>query len=147
MTTVSKITFSHLVLYSLSIILFLRHIAHAWHPDGGISVARQYVCPESINVTVGVIFMYGNTQLGLLIHDIYSLYNHDRINLCIHIHGLIATIHILVINILWTYIKSYPYPELPAEGLRPGGKLWYVEVVIYAVYLLFKSINKRSKLD
>ena len=133
-----------------TIILLARYIPHAWHPDGGLTVARQYFCSESRDAAVVIIFMYGNTQLGLLLHDLISLYDNHRVRLSNHIHGILSLIHVFVVNVAWDHIKAHPYPETPKEGLRPGGYLWYVEAVIYLLYLVYvfgfpkKDIAKKA---
>lgn len=85
--------------------------------------------------------MYGNAQLGLVIHDIAALWDgkdKKKMQLCIFIHGLLSLLHVLMVNYLWDYFKPYPYPETPRQGLRPGGKLWYAEVALCLVYMVIK---------
>ena len=133
------------VLILLSVILFLRHLWHAWAPDGGLAKANQSFCAESLDVVTTILFMYGNTQLGLLLHDILALVRNERVKEAIHIHGFLATLHVFVVNVAWDHIKPMPYPTNPSEGMRPGGYLWYVEVAIYGVFVLQQLMFGRPK--
>lgn len=134
-------------LFLFSVILFARHLWHAWAPDGGLGRANQPMCAESLDVVTTILFMYGNTQLGLLLHDILALVRNKSVLNAIHIHGFLAILHIIVVNVAWEYIKPLPYPASPKEGLRPGGYLWYIEAALYVVFLILQVFSKKSKKD
>ncbi len=138
------------ILIVLTIAVFLRAYFHAWVPDGGAQVANQPICNERFwepgnradpnkmhGPVVVILFMYGNAQLGLFIHDIISLKRNERIKECIYIHGFLATLHVICINFFWDFLKGHPYPSNPEDtGLRPGGKLWYIETGLFALFLM-----------
>lgn len=131
-----------------SVVVFARHLWHAWVPDGGLGRANQPMCAESLDVVTTILFMYGNTQLGMFIHDVLALVRNERVLDAIHVHGFLAVLHVFVVYVLWDHIKPMPYPALPTEGLRPGGYLWYIEVGLYVVFLITQFLsgtNKKSK--
>ena len=128
-----SIIIDRIVFYFFFCILVLKYVFHAWMPDGGIVYpAKQYICPESFDEVVVIVWMYGNTQLGLLLFMMFS-----NIQKSILIYGALSLIHIVTINLLWEHVKFKPYPPNPEVGMRPGGYLWYIEAIVYCVYLLY----------
>lgn len=139
----SQLNRAFLLLFS--IILFARHLWHAWAPDGGLGRANQPMCAESLDVVTTILFMYGNTQLGLFIHDVLALIRNERVLDAIHIHGFLAVLHVIVVNVAWDHIKPMPYPANPDVGMRPGGYLWYIEVGLYFTFLVAQLLSGNSK--
>jgi hypothetical protein len=121
------------------------------------------------SIVILILFMYGNTQTGLLFHNLYSLIsnNNNLINFSIYVHGVLSLFHIIMINYLWKYMKLLPYPDIPKNpGIgnnlflyRPGAYLWYVETIICFLYclnlniltmpsiIIFYVINLKSSID
>ncbi len=92
-----------------------------------------------------ILFMYGNAQLGLFIHDVLSLARNERVAECIHIHGFIATLHIICINFFWRFLKGHEYPPNPQDtGMRPGNYMWYMESGLYFLFLIVQLMSDRD---
>jgi len=132
----------------LSILLLLKAAFHAYKPDGGAGT------PGGVDLDLGnggvilvITFMYGNTQFGLLMHNLISLYNKENTKMiqCINVHAFIAGCHILVVNVLWDSIKSLPYPTTANDRTRPGGYIWYFEFAICIAYYVLRMAVKPSK--
>jgi hypothetical protein len=114
-----------------------------------VELAKSEVKIENGKIIILILFMYGNTQIGLIFHNLYALIskNNDLINFSINVHCMISLFHIIMINYLWKY-KALPYPDIPENpGIigdlflyRPGAYLWYVETIICSLYYLNLNI-------
>ncbi len=102
------------------------------------------------DIIILILFMYGNTQIGLIFHNLYALIskNNDLINFSINVNCMTSLFHIIMINYLWKYVKELEYPKEPENpGIigdfflyRPGAYLWYVETIICLLYYLNLNI-------
>lgn len=139
------------ILVALFVILALRMATHAILPDGSSqSIARFDLSKGNAEYIVYFFWVYGLTQIGLLFHNAYAFMtgNSKLIRESIYIQTFLSFNHLLMINVLWPFTKSYPFP-LDKSNNRPGAWLWYTELLISGGYLLITylltNINNKVK--
>lgn len=126
------------ILVVLFVVLTLRMATHAILPDGSSqSIARFDLSKGNAEYIVYFFWVYGLTQIGLLLHNAYAFMsaNSKLIRESIYIQTFLSFNHLLMINFLWPITKSYPFP-LDKSNNRPGAWLWYTELFISGSYLL-----------
>lgn len=137
------------ILVVLFAILTLRMATHAILPDGSSqSIARFDLSKGNAEYIVYFFWVYGLTQIGLLLHNAYAFMsaNSKLIRESIYIQTFLSFNHLLMINFLWPLTKSYPFP-LDKSNNRPGAWLWYTELLISGGYLLVTYFMLSYKSD
>ena len=83
-----------------------------------------------------VLWMFGNTQLGLLLYNGMALASgsYDRVRFAISVHMKIALMQLLMVHYCWNFVKSYPLPS-ELSTYKPGYWLWHVEFFLSLFYL------------
>lgn len=129
------------VLSVLLLILFCKVLVHMMLPDGGI-YRYTNVDIEKGNVSglMLVLWMFGNTQFGLLMYETLALCSgvYDRIRFAISTRMKLALVQLVTVYFLWDYIKSYPLPE-DLGKYKPGNYLWHFEFLFSLFYLVFSN--------
>ncbi len=129
------------VLGVLTTFMFCKWIAHAFLSDGGLQ-RYSNVDPEKGNVQglLLVMWMFGNTQFGVMLHDLLALCSgeYNRIRQAISIHNTICFFQLIMVHFLWNYVKLYP---LPANFFNPKPGLWlhHFEFFLTSFYLIVSS--------
>lgn len=139
--------YDKVVLGVLFLILALRMATHALLPDGSSqSIARFDLEKGNAEYIVYFFWVYGLTQIGLLMHHGYAMLskNTGLVREAIIIQTVLSLNHIIMINFLWDSVKDYPFP-LDKSNNRPGAWLWYAELMISGGYLIFDFVYRSIK--